>query len=126
MSKIEVSESSLNNLLNTLCKNIEEERDLALERYRRQDEQVDTNEQFVLQGKGMVDFLKIASDRTDSLMNLTKVIFSAVHKEGTDNGTSSMNEDQIKKMILKNIEDADIPAPQDLEKDLNSDSSDSK
>lgn len=120
MNKIEVNESGLQILLNTLCKNIEEERDLALERYRRQDEQVETNEQFVLQGKPMVDFLKTAADRTDSLMNLTKLIFSAVHKESSTEGVgSNLNEDQIKKMILKSVEDSESSMSSD---DLNYDS----
>lgn len=103
MGKIEVSEDGIKSLLNNLKDNINEERNLALERFRRQDETIENNEQFILQGKYLVDFLRTASDRTDALMNLTKMISNIVYKD--DNGSKPvLNDDQVKSEILKYLE----------------------
>lgn len=103
MGKVEISEQGITSLMNTLKDNINEERSLALERYRRQDESIENNEQFILQGKYLVDFLKTASDRTDALMNLTKMISTIVYKD--ENGTKPTLDDAlIKSEILKYID----------------------
>jgi len=106
MGKIEVSEDGIKSLLNNLKDNINEERNLALERFRRQDETIENNEQFILQGKYLVDFLRTASDRTDALMNLTKMISNIVYKD--ENGSKpALNDDQVKSQILKYLESSD-------------------
>jgi hypothetical protein len=106
MGKIEVSEDGIKSLLNNLKDNINEERNLALERFRRQDETIENNEQFILQGKYLVDFLRTASDRTDALMNLTKMISNIVYKD--ENGSKPvLNDDQVKSQILKYLESSD-------------------
>jgi hypothetical protein len=103
MGKVEISEQGISSLMNMLKDNINEERNLALERYRRQDESIENNEQFILQGKYLVDFLKTASDRTDALMNLTKMVSNIVYKD--DNGSKPIMDDSlIKSEILKHIE----------------------
>jgi hypothetical protein len=103
MGKVEISEQGINSLMNMLKDNMNEERNLALERYRRQDESIENNEQFILQGKYLVDFLKTASDRTDALMNLTKMISSIVYKD--DTGSKPVMDDAlIKSEILKHLE----------------------
>lgn len=108
MAKVEISEDGIKNLLNNLKDNINEERNLALDRFRRQDETIENNEQFILQGKYLVDFLRTASDRTDALMNLTKMISNIVYKDDAGNGKSNYNDDDIKKEILKYIDNEDI------------------
>ena len=103
MGKVEISEDGIKALLNNLKDNINEERNLALERFRRQDETIENNEQFILQGKYLVDFLRTASDRTDALLNLTKMISNIVYKD--ENGTKPvLNDDQVKSEILKYLE----------------------
>jgi len=103
MGKVEISEDGIKSLLNNLKDNINEERNLALERFRRQDETIENNEQFILQGKYLVDFLRTASDRTDALMNLTKMISNIVYKD--ESGSKPvMNDDQIKSQILKYLD----------------------
>lgn len=103
MGKVDISEQGINSLLNILKDNINEERNLALERYRRQDESIENNEQFILQGKYLVDFLKTASDRTDALMNLTKMVSNIVYKDET--GSKPLMDDaMIKSEILKHLE----------------------
>lgn len=104
MAKVEVSEQGIQTLLNTLKDNINEERNLALERFRRQDEAIENNEQFILQGKYLVDFLRTASDRTDALMNLTKMVTNIVYKDETT-GKPVLNDDQVKSQILKYLEE---------------------
>jgi hypothetical protein len=103
MGKVEISEQGINTLMNMLKDNMNEERNLALERYRRQDESIENNEQFILQGKYLVDFLRTASDRTDALMNLTKIITNIVYKDET--GSKPIMDDAlIKSEILKHLE----------------------
>lgn len=103
MGKVEISEQGISSLMNMLKDNINEERNLALERYRRQDESIENNEQFILQGKYLVDFLKTASDRTDALMNLTKMVTNIVYKDET--GSKPVMDDSfIKSEILKHLE----------------------
>lgn len=104
MGKVEISEDGIKALLNNLKDNINEERNLALERFRRQDETIENNEQFILQGKYLVDFLRTASDRTDALMNLTKMISNIVYKD-EDGSKPAMNDDVVKSQILKYLED---------------------
>jgi hypothetical protein len=104
MGKVDISEQGINTLMNMLKDNINEERNLALERYRRQDESIESNEQFILQGKFLVDFLRTASDRTDALMNLTKMISNIVYKD--ESGTKPVMDDSfIKSEILKHLEE---------------------
>ena len=103
MGKVEISEDGIKSLLNNLKDNINEERNLALERFRRQDETIENNEQFILQGKYLVDFLRTASDRTDALMNLTKMITNIVYKDENGAGKPMLNDDQVKSEILKMI-----------------------
>lgn len=106
MGKIEISEDGIKSLLNNLKDNINEERNLALDRFRRQDETIENNEQFILQGKYLVDFLRTASDRTDALMNLTKMISNIVYKD--ESGSKpTLNDDQIKSEILKYLDNND-------------------
>jgi hypothetical protein len=103
MGKVEISEQGINTLMNMLKDNMNEERNLALERYRRQDESIENNEQFILQGKYLVDFLRTASDRTDALMNLTKMITNIVYKD--EAGSKPIMDDSlIKSEILKHLE----------------------
>lgn len=104
MGKVEISEQGISTLMNMLKDNINEERNLALERYRRQDDSIENNEQFILQGKYLVDFLRTASDRTDALMNLTKMISNIVYKD--ESGSKPIMDDSfIKSEILKHLEE---------------------
>ena len=82
MSKeIRIDENSYLMLLNKVLKNKEEERDLALDRYRKSDESMTTNEHFMLLGKNSAAFLSLASQATNDLANLAKEIKSIIFKE---------------------------------------------
>lgn len=90
MSKeLKIDENSYLMLLNKVLKNKEEERDLALDRYRKADESIQSNDHFMLLGKNAVSFLRLASDTTNDLANLAKEIKSIVFKESENPGSGS-------------------------------------
>jgi hypothetical protein len=77
-----------------------EEREMALDRYRRADEQMDTAESFILMGKNAISFLKQASDSSDGIEKLAKEIKSIVYKEDEASGASASFNDADKKIII--------------------------
>lgn len=102
MSKeIKIDENSYLMLLNKVLKNKEEERDLALDRYRKADESIETNDHFMLLGKNAVSYLRLASDTTNDLANLAKEIKSIVFKESETPGTgaSGQSAEQMRMII---------------------------
>lgn len=100
-------EAMFKQLLNTSLKNMEEERELSLERYRRQDETIVSPEDFVLQGKFAVDYLKVAAERSNSMVGLAKMIKDIIYKEGGSSdsiSSSGVPNDEMKKEIMKYIQ----------------------
>jgi len=106
-----MSESNENNnledifrgLLDESLKNMKEERELSLDRYRRQDEQIESPEDFILQGKFAVDYLKVAADRSNSMIGVAKMIKDIIYKDGTSSDTESSGgamSDKVKKQIF--------------------------
>ena len=100
-----LTEERFENLIEKFISNAEEERNLALERYRRQDEMIESPEDFVLQGKNAVDFLKTASERSNSLLVAAKMMKDVLYGNGEGKGKSDNEEltDEMKKEILKQI-----------------------
>jgi hypothetical protein len=98
-------EKLFKDLIDKSIENIEEERNLSLDRYREQNEQMTTAEDFVLQGKFAVDYLKLASDRSNSMINVAKMIKDIIYKDsnGGDGSGSSISGsgDAMKKEIFK-------------------------
>lgn len=82
-----------------------EERDMALDRYRRADEQMDTSESFILMGKNAISFLKAASDSSDAIASLAKEIKTIVYKEGADSSIDVNFNDLDKRAIIDAIKD---------------------
>lgn len=111
--KVDISQSSLEKLLEKSLDNFQEERDLALERYRRQDEMMTSADDFVLQGKFAVDYLKISADRSNAIFGIAKFINDIVNKSdtgfgakpGSSNGTAN---DSQKADILKLLKEIDL------------------
>ncbi len=102
MSKeIKIDEASYLMLLNRILKNKEEERNLALDRYRKADESMQTNDHFMLLGKNAVAFLRLASDTTNDLSNLAKEIKSIVFKEsdGANSASAGQSDAQMRAII---------------------------
>jgi len=99
-------ESMFKELLDKSLKNMEEERDLSLERYRRQDETIVSPEDFVLQGKFAVDYLKVAAERSNSMIGVAKMIKDIIYKEGSGSesvSSSGAPNDEMKREIYKYI-----------------------
>lgn len=99
-------EEMFRELIDKSLKNMEEERDLSLERYRRQDESIISPEDFVLQGKFNVDYLKVAADRSNAMISVAKMLKDIIYKEGSGSeGVSSGNlNDAYKKEIFKYLQ----------------------
>jgi hypothetical protein len=100
-------ESMFRELLDKSLKNMEEERDLSLERYRRQDESIISPEDFVLQGKFAVDYLKVAADRSNAMISVAKMIKDIIYKDGSGDNSSSNSgslNDNFKKEIFQYLQ----------------------
>jgi hypothetical protein len=109
MSKeIKVDESSYLMLLNRILTNKEEERELALDRYRKVDEKMETNDHFVVMGKNAVSYLRLASDTTNDLANLAKEIKSIIFKEESQAGPGMPINDATMKMVIDKIKESEI------------------
>ena len=123
--KVKITKDGYDYLLNSVFLNIKEERDLALDRYRTQDQQMTSPEDFVLQGKDVVSFLKLASDRTNALLAIAKEVKEIAYanelnaKSVSINSTTTSDEErkEMEKFIketkankkqLKDIEEDDI------------------
>lgn len=101
MSKdIKVDEASYILLLNKALKNKEEERDMALDRYRKADESMQTNEHFMLLGKNAASFLSLAASSTNDIIGLMKEIGKVVYKESdNNNGGGSRTDEEMRAII---------------------------
>jgi hypothetical protein len=101
-------ESLLKGLLGKTLKNLEEERELSLERYRRQDETINDPDDFILQGKFAVDYLKVAADRSNAMIGIAKMIKDIVYKDGSGEGAASSSNgsmnDAMKREIFKYLQ----------------------
>jgi hypothetical protein len=91
--------SKIDELIEKFIKNAEEERDLALERYRRQDMMIETAEDFVVQGKNAVEFLKTAAQRSDAILDAIKVISNVSGQSGGAANAPVLNGDDLKRQI---------------------------
>ena len=80
-----------------------EERELALDRYRRADAQMDSAESFILMGKNAIDFLKQAASASDGIEKLAKEIKSIVYKEDSSSNVEVNFNDATKKAMIDAI-----------------------
>ena len=107
-NKIDISQSGLEKLLAKSLQNFQEERDLALERYRRQDENIQTSDDFILQGKFNVDYLRTAADRSNAIFNLAKLYKEIIFRDdnkGVDGGNAVGVGDAQKREILNMLKE---------------------
>lgn len=108
--KVDISATGLEGLLAKSLDNFQEERDLALERYRRQDEMMQSADDFVLQGKFTVDYLKVAADRSNAIFGVAKLVKEIIHKDDSGlnkGGAGPGMGDAQKSEILRLIKEAD-------------------
>lgn len=76
-------------MLNEIYTKISEERDMSIDRYRFQDEQMQNADDFILQGKNAISFLNHASNRTDALFGISKELKSIIFKDAGEDASSS-------------------------------------
>ena len=100
-NKIEITQDNIVKVLNTIQENIMEERSLALDRFKRQDDSIDSNEQFIMQGKIMAEYLSLAQACTNSLFNIVKLQASIVYKHDVVNNSGVLSHDEMQKEIQK-------------------------
>lgn len=82
-----------------------EEREMALDRYRRTDEQMETAESFILMGKNAIAFLKQASDSSDGIERLAKEIKTIVYKDDANSNVTMNFGDLDKRAIIDAIKE---------------------
>lgn len=101
--EIKMNEDSYLALLNKVLTNKEEERELALDRYRKADEKMETNDHFVVMGKNAVSYLRLASDTTNDMFNVAKEMKGVIYKEDSQSTASGTINDQAMRMIVDQI-----------------------
>lgn len=107
--KIELSQAGMEKLIAQSISNFQEERDLALERYRRQDEAMTGPEDFVMQGKITVEYLKVASERSNAIFGVAKLMKEILIKDDTkvDGSGGGGISDEMKREIMRTIKDSE-------------------
>lgn len=104
---LEISKDGYLKLIRKVYENKLEERELALDRYRKADEQMETAEQFVLMSKGAVSFLNLASLSSNEMASLAKELKSIVYKDVAGEDTNLNLSDDWKDAISNRIGDVE-------------------
>ena len=105
--EIKMNEDSYLMLLNKVLTNKEEERELALDRYRKADEKMETNDHFVVMGKNAVSYLRLASDTTNDMFNVAKEIKGVIYKDDSQAGSTLAINDETMKMVIDQIKQSE-------------------
>jgi hypothetical protein len=105
--EIKMNEDSYLMLLNKVLTNKEEERELALDRYRKADEKMESNDHFVVMGKNAVSYLRLASDTTNDMFSVAKEIKSVIYKDDSQTGSSLAVNDETMKMVIDQIKQSE-------------------
>ena len=103
-----------------------EEREMALDRYRRADEQMDSSESFILMGKNAIDFLKQAASSSDGIEKLAKEIKSIVYKDDASSNVEVHFDDTTKRGIIDAMKEEEEKAREAKKLASNEDLTDDK
>lgn len=103
--KVNIDKDGYLELISKVYENLQEERELALDRYRRADDLMENIDQFALLGKNAVSFLNLASNSTNSMAAIAKEIKSIVYKEEIGAGVSIQITDDFKRMVSSALEE---------------------
>lgn len=95
-----------------------EEREMALDRYRRADSQMDSAESFILMGKNAIDFLKQAANASDGIASLAKEIKSIIYKDDTTSNVEVNFNDATKRALIDAIKEEEERESQLPDEDL--------
>lgn len=94
-------------LLSKYEENAKEIYSLALDRFNRQNSEIDSDDQFILQGKILIDFLNTALKANECNMTAGKLNAEIVYKTNNPTPTSILSEDDIKKAINQQLNEID-------------------
>jgi len=103
-----------------------EEREMALDRYRRADEQMDSSESFILMGKNAIDFLKQAASSSDGIEKLAKEIKSIVYKDDATSNVEVNFNDATKRGIIDAMKEEERLAKEEKKLSENEDLTDNE
>ena len=108
--KVDVSKESVIQLLGKMTAFKLEERELALDRFKRVNNDMETNEDFWAHGKNAVLYLNAASQSSDALIDMTKEIMKIAYKDnvaglGEDEGVEMTIGDKEKMALSKIVEE---------------------
>jgi len=103
MSNLKLTPEVYLALIEKLMKNKDEERELALDRYRKADEMMDTAEEFALMGRNTASFLKMASDCTNDMAGMTDKLKGIIFKDDEVGAASIEFGDAKKKQLIESI-----------------------
>ena len=112
-NNVELNKDSYLKLMETYLNNAQEERDLALDRYRRQDDQINTPEDFVLQGKNASAFLSLAANRTESIFNAMKEMKAIIFSKDEKDTSGVAIGDDLRRQIAQEIRKIDEESQSD-------------
>lgn len=96
--KIEVTKSSVLNMLAKVAGMKIEERDLALDRFNRLNEEMAT-EEFWIQGKTLIAFLDSASKASNYLGDMAKDVMKLTHKDDAPSEGGGVSSDEDKRYL---------------------------
>lgn len=102
---LEISKDGYLKLIKKVYQNKNEERELALDRYRKADEQMESMDQFIMAGKSAVSYLNLACLSTNDLAALAKEIKSIVYKDSSTEVEDESLSDNWKNMIQNSVEE---------------------
>lgn len=105
--KVEISKKGYLDLISKVYENKLQERELALDRYRKVDEQMETAEQFMLIGRYAVSYLNLASLASNDMANIAKEIKSIVYKNDSEDQGEEVISKDWKNQISQQIEEMD-------------------
>lgn len=95
-----------------------EEREMALDRYRRADSQMDSAESFILMGKNAIDFLKQAASASDGIALLAKEIKSIIYKDDASSNVEINFNDATKRALIDAVQEEEERAKKIPDEDL--------
>lgn len=116
MADLKLTSDAYLAMMNMLMKKKDEERELALDRYRKADELMETAEEFALMGRNTAAFLKLASDSTNDMHTMLDKLRAIIFKEDEGAGGLTAGEfgDEKKAQIIESMKQIDL---KDLEED---------
>jgi hypothetical protein len=85
--KIKIDKESHIELLNFIAKQKLEDRELALDRYRKADEEMEDGEMMAMLGKTAISYLELASKSSNVLLEMARDIQKIVYKDDEEGPT---------------------------------------